>query len=390
MPENLAMEPLINDDYTGEPPSKRLIGYLQTCRERGYGIVGIYCGYAPVELIRAFGLVPAPLCAFSNATVEAAETVLPTNLCPLIKSSYGFILKDTCPFFAISDAVIAETTCDGKKKMFELIANRKPMHVMDLPQLPDEPEALENWTTMIRKLQRFLESVFERTVTDDQIEQAIHDTNEKSRRMNEIFDYAALDPPVIAWSELYDALFLGQAASGSEMGPILDMMIEKLERRKLDGYTYGPKNAPRVMVTGCPVAGDSLKVLNTIEEVGGVIVALDSCSGMKPYTALIEEGTADPLRAMAARYLKIPCSCMTPNGRRLTEMDRAIERFRPDVVVDVVLQACHSYNIESYKVGEYLQTRHRLPFLKIVTDYSQSDVGQIRTRVEALLEMCRS
>ena len=232
--------------------------------------------------------------------------------------------------------------------------------------------------------------MFERTVTNDQIEQAIHDTNEKSRRMNEIFDYAVLDPPVIAWSELYDALFLGQAASGSEMRPILDMMIEKLERRKLDDYTYGPKNAPRVMVTGCPVAGDSLKVLNTIEEVGGVIVALDSCSGMKPYAALIEEGTDDPVRALAARYLKIPCSCMTPNGRCLTEMDRVIERFRPDAVVDVVLQACHSYNIESYKVGEYLQTRHRLPFLKIVTDYSQSDVGQIRTRVEALLEMCRS
>lgn len=390
MSENLIVEPLISDDYTGEPPSKRLIGYLQNKRERGCGIVGIYCGYAPVELIRAFGLVPAPLCAFSNATVEAAETVLPTNLCPLIKSSYGFILKDACPFFAISDVVIAETTCDGKKKMFELIANRKHMHVMDLPQLPDEPEALENWTTMIRKLQGFLESVFERTVTNDQIEQAIHDTNEKSRRMNEIFDYAALDPPVIAWSELYDALFLGQAASGREMGLILDIMIEKLERRKLDGYTYGPKNAPRVMVTGCPVGGDSLKVLNTIEEVGGVIVALDSCSGMKPYAALIEEGTADPLRALAARYLKIPCSCMTPNGRRLTEMDRAIERFRPDAVVDVVLQACHSYNIESHKVGEYLQTRDRLPFLKIVTDYSQSDVGQIRTRVEALLEMCRS
>ena len=390
MSMNAVVEPLIDDEYTGEPPSKRLLGYLQTQRERGAKIAGVYCGYAPVELIRALELVPASLCAFSNATIEAAEAVLPANLCPLIKSSYGFIIKDACPFFAISDVVIAETTCDGKKKMFELIASRRPMHVMDLPQLPDEPEALDNWTAMIRKLQRFLESAFGRTASDGDIERAIRDSNATSRRMNRIFDYAALRPPVIGWAELYDILFLAQSASGAELASLLDRVWEKLEKRKQDGYVYGPKGAPRVMVTGCPISGDSSKVLSIIEEAGGVIVALDACSGMKPYATLIEEGTGDPVRAIAARYLKIPCSCMTPNKRRLTEMDRLIEKFKPDAVVDVVLQACHSYNVESFKVGEHVQGKHGLPFLKVVTDYSQSDVGQIRTRVEALLEMCKS
>ncbi len=381
-------DPLIEDEYTDEPPAKRLLAYLQNKREQGAGIVGIYCGYAPTEVIRALDLVPASLCAFSNATIGAAESVLPANLCPLIKSSYGFIMTDTCPFFAVSDAVIGETTCDGKKKMFELISDRKPMHVMDLPQLPDEPEAVDEWEIEIRKVRRFLESVFERTATDDGIEAAIRDSNEKARRMNEIFEYAAMDPPVIAWPELYDALFLAQGASAANMSSLLDMMTEKLEKRKKEGYAYGPEGAPRVMVTGCPIGGDSLKVLHSIEEAGGVVVALDSCSGMKPYATLIEEGTSNPIRALAERYLKIPCSCMTPNHRRLTEMDRLIDKFKPDAVVDVVLQACHSYNIESVKVGRHVQEKHGLPFLKIVTDYSQSDVGQIHTRVEALLEMC--
>jgi benzoyl-CoA reductase/2-hydroxyglutaryl-CoA dehydratase subunit BcrC/BadD/HgdB len=69
-------------------------------------------------------------------------------------------------------------------------------------------------------------------------------------------------------------------------------------------------------------------------------------------------------------------------------MDKLVKRFKPDAVIDVVLQACHSYNVESYKVGKHVQETHGLPFLKIVTDYSQSDLGQIRTRVEALLESC--
>ena len=79
---------------------------------------------------------------------------------------------------------------------------------------------------------------------------------------------------------------------------------------------------------------------------------------------------------------------MTPNTRRLTEISRMIDIFRPDAVVDIVLQACHSFNIESYKVAEHVQKNHNIPFLKIVTDFSQSDVGQIRTRVEAVLESC--
>ncbi|HVN96608.1 MAG TPA: double-cubane-cluster-containing anaerobic reductase [Syntrophorhabdaceae bacterium] len=380
--------PLIQDEFTGEPPTKRVLAHLQAKREEGKKIAGIYCGYAPTELIRAMGIVPASLCAFSNATIEAAEAVLPVNLCPLIKSSFGFVITDTCPFYGISDAVIGETTCDGKKKMFELIGERKPTHIMDLPQLPDEEEALNNWTIMIRKLQKFLERTFNAYATDDEIEAAIKDTNHKNAMMRTVIDYAALNPPVVGWRDLYDLCFLSHGVTGKEMEPVLIEAKRKLEERKAAGYTYGPSGAPRILVTGCPVGGDAQKVFNIIEEGGGTIVALDSCSGFKPFATDIEEKTGDPMRAIAARSLKIPCSCMTPNMRRLTEITRIIERFKPDAVVDVVLQACHSYNIESYKVGEHVQKNHGLPFLKIVTDFSQSDVGQIRTRVEALLESC--
>jgi benzoyl-CoA reductase/2-hydroxyglutaryl-CoA dehydratase subunit BcrC/BadD/HgdB len=68
------------------------------------------------------------------------------------------------------------------------------------------------------------------------------------------------------------------------------------------------------------------------------------------------------------------------------ELDKMIKRFKPDVVIDVVLHACHSYNVESHKIKEHVMGKHKIPFLKIETDYSQSDVEQIRTRVEALLE----
>ena len=77
---------------------------------------------------------------------------------------------------------------------------------------------------------------------------------------------------------------------------------------------------------------------------------------------------------------------MTPNIRRLQEMDKTIERFKPDAIIEVVLHACHSYNIESHKIREHVKNTHGLPYLKIETDYSEGDIEQIRTRIEALFD----
>jgi len=379
------VEPLVNDGFAGDA-AKRCLSYIQSQREKGKNVVGIYCGYAPMEVIRAADIVPAVLCAFADKTIAAGETVLPANLCPLIKSSYGFIRTDTCPFYALSEAVIAETTCDGKKKMFELISDIKPTHVMDLPQLPDQKEAEDNWTTMIRKLAGFLETTFKTKISDDRVEQEIKNTNLKNKLLNQIFDFAAFPSVPLTWQEVYDLTYFGQVATTEDMLSMLEASLAKLQKRVADGVYHGKKDSPRVLVSGCPVGGDATKVFNIIEEAGGVIVYLDACTGMKAYAGHFEEGAPDPYRSVSKRYLDVPCSCMTPNDRRLSELDLIIGKFKPDVIIDVVLHACHSYNIESSKVKTHVETRHKKPFLKIETDYSQGDVEQIRTRVEAVLE----
>ena len=262
------------------------------------------------------------------------------------------------------------------------------MHVMDLPQLPDEAEALDNWTVIIRKLQRFLEKTFQRQASDDAIEESIQKTNRKNSLMRKLFSYAAVNPPVLDWKEMYDASFLALPATGDDMIPILEALLEKLERRLERGEHYGRPGAPRVMVTGCPVGGDATKIFNIIEKSGGIVVLPDACTGIKAFMGEIEENTADPIRAMARRYLEIPCACMTPNDdRRLESISEMIEQFKPDAVVEFVLTACHSYNVEAYKVGRHVEEKYGLPYLKIETDYSDNDEGQIRTKVEALFEI---
>ncbi len=386
MSNNRPMEPLMNDGLDGDPPSRRALQYVQGKKDEGHPVAGIYCAYAPLELMQALGVVPALLCAFSRVPIEAAEEVLPANLCPLIKSSYGFIQEGTCPFFSLSDVVIAETTCDGKKKMFELISEIRPLHVMDLPQMPDEPGAKANWRQMVVRLKGFLEDAFDRSANDDALEETIQWSNKKNRLARKIFGYAALHPPVISWKEIYDISFLAMPSTGPDVIPLLEEKLEKLENRKQAGQYFGTIQSPRVLVTGSPIGGDATKIFKVVEEAGGVVVAPDSCTGIKIFNGDFAENTGDPLGSLAERYLNIPCACMTPNNGRMDALSKMIETYKPDVVIDFILQACHGYNVESYRVAHHVTENHGIAFLKVESDYSDADVGQLKTRIEALFE----
>ena len=110
-------------------------GFLEVkkLKDSGKKICGAFCQYTPAEIIMAAGLYQVGLCGRSNDPIKTAETVLPANLCPLIKASYGHVLEESCPYAFFSDVVVGETTCDGKKKMYELLGERKPMQVIHLP-----------------------------------------------------------------------------------------------------------------------------------------------------------------------------------------------------------------------------------------------------------------
>ena len=139
---------------------------VRWARREGRPIIGIMCEYTPRELIMAAGAVPVCLCGGSAKTIPAAEEELPANLCPLIKSTFGYHVQKSNPFLEMADLVVAETTCDGKKKMYELMGEIKPLHLMQLPQVQDDA-ALDYWVLELKRLMRRLEDAFGVKITEE-------------------------------------------------------------------------------------------------------------------------------------------------------------------------------------------------------------------------------
>lgn len=356
-------------------------------KDHGGKLAGCLCSYTPQELMDAAGIATVGLCGTSNETIPDAERVLPKNLCPLIKSTYGFAYSEKCPYTYFSDIIIGETTCDGKKKMYELLNEIKDTYVLHLPQSQNREYAKEIWYQEILLLKNKLEETFQVTITDEKLRKAVHKRNQLRRAHLDMYQLQESCPPAMKGTEMMIALQQGTFTFD------LDQQIANVRQRVAgarEAYENGKRpvseDARRILITGCPTGGVIQKVGAVIENSGGVIVCLDDCSGERTNMLMVDENADDILRAIADRYLAINCSVMTSNDGRLENTRKMIEKYQVDGVIEVVLQACHTFNIESFRMGRMVEELG-IPYMKLETDYSTTDNGQIETRVAAFLEM---
>ena len=359
---------------------------IEDHKKNGGRVIGFYCLYAPTEIAVAANAIPLPLCGTRQAPIEAAEEILPRNLCPLIKSSYGFAATDTCPFFRFSDFIVADTTCDGKKKMFELLSAIKSVHVLQLPQQQDFDLFLEPWKNEIEKLKAVIEKSSNTEITNEKLSYAIHLMNMERKAKKRLMDAAKAKPSPITGMQMLEILFKTGFFADKQKGiDIINEIAETCESMTKSGKSPYTLKTPRILLTGVPVGLGSDKVVKILEEAGANAVAFENCSGYKQ-TFQVDE-TIDPISSLARQYLSIPCSVMSPNPGRLDLLNEMITEFSVDGVVDLTWQACHTYNVEASLVQKFVNERYQLPYLHIETDYSESDTEQLRVRIEAFLEM---
>lgn len=369
---------------------QRKKGFLEMkeLKDQGKKVVGVFCTYTPTEIFMAAGALNVGLCSTNEETIPEAEAVLPRNLCPLIKASYGFAATQKCPYMYFSDLVVGETTCDGKKKMYELLGEIKNVHVMNLPHRQDTETAKKMWLEEIHILKEVVEREFDVTITEEDIRKAIKDKNEERRLLKELYGLSALCPPPMTGMEQIQVLFGVQFKFDHEKKlASLRETIDKIKEEYESGVRKVPEKSKRILITGCPIGGVMNKVIPLIDESGGVVVAYENCTGAKAVEDLVDEDEArDPYEAIAEKYLNIGCSVMTPDTRRYDLLRKLCDRFKADGVIEVNLQACHTYNIETESIRRLMDSMG-MPFISLETDYSNSDVAQLKTRISAFIEM---
>jgi benzoyl-CoA reductase/2-hydroxyglutaryl-CoA dehydratase subunit BcrC/BadD/HgdB len=256
--------------------------------------------------------------------------------------------------------------------------------VIELPQKPDDPDAMEHWHAELTKFRAFLEERFATTISDCQLRQAIGVMNRERKLRRELAALMQADAPPMTGRQL-----LAFKSSISGIPEDLAQYEKAIDLYRGRTSENGPTRPIRVLMTGVPMVTGAERVLDIVETGGGCVVAMENCTGLKPILDDVDATAADPLRALAEKYFHLPCSVMTPNDRRMDSLRRLVREYQPECVIELIWQACLTYDVESARVRSLMEEEFGLPYLRIETDYSPSDSVRIAVRVEALYETVR-
>ncbi len=355
-------------------------------RKKGGKSIGTFCIYVPDEIALAADVLPIPLCGGSDWAVSYADKMFPRDICPLIRSTFGMAFSKTCPFASLKDFALGETTCDAKKKAWDLL-NFK---VMEVPQKKD-PLDRGLWLQEVYNFKKMVEDLSGVKVTADKLNETIKLMNCKRKALQRINAFRKLPQPPISG---LDALLVSQVALNQDIHKFIEdseALSAELQERADAGVSAYNGDGIRIMIAGSPSPMGNAKIHHIVESSGLRIVVDESCTGLRYYRDLVDESQTNldgMLKAVADRYFSIDCSCFSPNTERLENITQLVKDYSVHGVVQNILMYCHTYNIEA-KLVENTLKKIGIASIKIESDYSQEDTGRIRTRIEAFAEVVK-
>jgi benzoyl-CoA reductase/2-hydroxyglutaryl-CoA dehydratase subunit BcrC/BadD/HgdB len=364
-------------------------------KAKGKKVIGYTCLFAPTELILAANAIPVRVNSGLFDATKLGDRVVPVEVCPVIRSTIGAKMIELSPFLEQSDALISVLTCDGMTKLSEILSDYKPVWSMNVPRVKDAPNSLNFWNQEIKKIKAEIEKFTGNKITRSNLKTAIEDTQKATRAFRRLQDLRKGLPVIMG----RDAMLVNQAYTWDNKKRWTlktEALCKELENRAQRRDWVCPPDTPRVLVTGTPMFWpDNWKLPTLVEEANpkGVIVADELCSGeriLNDPVGVDEWSMDDMLNAIGDRYLMAStCPCFTSkdgNEDRLNWLVNKIKEFNVQGVIYYVVRGCMLYSMEYTRIKKALD-KLNIPVYYLDTDYTREDVGQMKTRVEAFLEM---
>jgi benzoyl-CoA reductase/2-hydroxyglutaryl-CoA dehydratase subunit BcrC/BadD/HgdB len=364
-------------------------------KKAGKKVIGYTCMFAPIELILAADAIPVRIGSGWYDAAKIGDRIMPVEVCPVIRSTVGAKMVGVSPYLELSDVIINPLTCDGKSKLSEILSDYNTVWYMVPPRVKDDPQSLTLWKEEIHVIKGKIEELTGTKITRKKLKSAIEVMQRATKAFRRLQELRK-GLPIINGR---DAMLVNQTSMWDDIKRWTEKteeLCEELEKRvEQKKYATHPDTS-RVMVIGTPMLWpDSWKVPNLIEESNpkGVLVVDELCSGDRIlYDPVgVDEWTmSDMLDAISERYIMAStCPCFTSehgNEDRLNWIMDRLKEYKVDGVIYYVIRGCILYAMEYARIKRILD-RLNIPVYYLDTEYTREDVGQMKTRIEAFLEM---
>jgi len=350
-------------------------------------VVGYFCNLIPEEIIYAAGCLPVRLCSQNDTYAKIGEEFFPADMCPVIKSACGAI---STRHYENIDFVIVPAACDGKTKLAEMLVPFKEIYFLDLPKDSDYLKSAGIWTGEYAKFLGFIKNRYDRRITRKDLIDACTLTNRRTNIFREIYEFRALHPGIINAFDYFtmtSTSFISDAGFWSEHS-------EKLydEAKKLSSHNHSDFKGKRILLSGSSIIFPNYKVLDVLDELGCDIGGDTQCSAygrLYDPVEIDEETEEGILRALSLKYVAASmCPCFLGIDKFIDRILDLIETYKFDGVIYNNLRLCQVFEIQGSLLKHVLREKE-IPFLFIKTDLGKEDTGQLKTRIEAFLEILK-
>lgn len=358
-------------------------------KKEGKKIIGYICSFVPLEIISASGCIPFRVRGNIHEPITKGDTLLETIVCPYYRSCFDLSVKQTYDFLS---GMVIPHGCDSMVRSYSAWSYSLPysyFHFINIPTVCGESSS-EFFDAELNTFRKSLEKFAGKAITDDDLARTIRIYNENRDKVRALYEFRKADPPLISGTELTMALTVGSSLLIGEFNTLLDQFLAEIGRRKKSPL----KKGPRIFIDGACL--DNIELIKLVEELGGNVVADTICNGARDYFPKTDvEG--DPIDALAHRYLnKINCPKTYRENKtgtfegdiasRFNDIGAYAKEFKVDGAILYVYKYCDPFGFEVPARKAYYQSIH-VPLLHLEDVYSAGTISQLRTRIQAFLEM---
>jgi benzoyl-CoA reductase subunit C len=362
-------------------------GRAKQLHQAGQKVIGYFCCFVPDEIITAFDMLPYRIQGSPGDPIDEADAVIEPMACPFARSCFNMALKGEYDFL---DGFVAPHSCDTIERMYHIWQSNKPApfnHLINVPHMMG-PSSSEFYKKELQYFIRRLEEFSGKKMDEQKLKDAIKLYNRRRAALRELYDLRKSDPPLISGEEITRVLVAGMGIPAAEHIDLIEALTKEVKNRpspKADGL-------PRIFLWGNEI--DDVAFIRLVEECGAHVVMDDLCTGTRFFWDDVPE-TDEPLDGLTSRYVCTHCPrSLSPQAglraedleNRFGYMRQFISQWRANGVIFYIVRYCDTCELEGPDLREYLNNL-KLPVLMIEDDYSTSTIGQLRTRIQAFLEM---
>ncbi len=358
-------------------------------KKEGEKIIGYICSFVPLEIITAVGCIPFRVRGNIHEPITEGDTLLETIVCPYYRSCFDLSVKQTYGFLS---GMVIPHGCDSMVRSYSAWSHSLPysyFHFVNIPTVCGE-SSFEFFDAELNTFKKGLEKFAGKAITDGDLAATIRTYNHNRDMVRALYEFRKADPPLISGTDLTMVLTAGSSLPIDEFNTLLDQVLAEIGKRKKSPVRKGP----RILVDGACL--DNIELIKLVEELGGNVVADTICNGARDYFPRTEEGR-DPINALAHRYLdKVNCPKTYRENKagtfagdissRFGDIGSYAKEFKVEGAILYIYKYCDPFGFEVPARKAYYKSID-VPLLHLEDVYSAGTMSQLRTRIQAFLEM---